>query len=114
MPKTDWEESEQHITLIDYIKKLEKQFFDNPYKQFMKNPSTWQWNAQEDSKAWGLQGSIFTGWEAPKEWTTCPLTSCGCGADVILSKAKDELALENLNVTKYGYCLLYTSPSPRD
>jgi hypothetical protein len=103
MPKHDYKNSEQQHKLMAEIGRLEKIFFDDPYKQFMKDPATWQWKAQEDTKAWGLQGSIFTGWETPKEWTTCPLTSCGCGADVILSKAKDELALENLNVTKYGY-----------
>ena len=103
MPKKNWETCEQHITLMSFIKKLEKQFFDDPYKQFMKDPATWQWKAEKNDDIWGLQGSIFTGWETPKQWTSCPFDSCGCGADVILSKAKDEPALENLNVTRYGY-----------
>ena len=68
----------------------------------MKDPATWQWKAEKNDDIWGLQGSIFTGWEI-KQWTSCPFDSCGCGADVILSKAKDESALENLNVTRYGY-----------
>ena len=103
MPKYNHKESEQQHKLMAEIGRLEKKFFDDPYKQFMKDPATWQWKAELDTKVWGLQGSIFTGWNTPKEWTTCPLASCGCGADVILSKAKDESALQNLNVTKHGY-----------
>ena len=70
--KKNWETCEQHITLMSFIKKLEKQFFDDPHKQFMKDPATWQWKAEKNDDIWGLQGSIFTGWETPKQWTSCP------------------------------------------
>jgi len=103
MPKTNWETSEQHIKLMECISKLEKEFFSDPTKLGTLGHSVWQWKATNDDKVWGLRGSIFTGWTAPTDWVVCPFYSCGCGADVILSKAKDEVAVENLHVTHLGY-----------
>jgi len=116
MPKGKWKESEQNQKLQAEIKRLEKEFFTPDkldaligdhtnllYKKFLKTDMNWSYRTTDDDKAWGLQGSIFTGWTTPKDWVTCPYSSCGCGADVILSKGKDESAIQNLNVTKHGY-----------
>ena len=48
----------------------------------------------------GFIGNIYNGYELPKAWVTCPWQSCGCGADVILSKAKTTEHKELLSVTK--------------
>lgn len=115
MPKYNHKESEQQHKLMAEIRRLEKEFFtpdrlnahignrDNPlYKKFLKDDKSWSYRTTKSDNAWGLQGSIFTGWNIPNEWVTCPYSSCGCGADVILSKGKNDVALENLHVTKYG------------
>ena len=54
---------------MSFIKKLENNLMI-PSKQFMKDPATWQWKAEKNDDIWGLQGSIFTGWEI-KQWTSC-------------------------------------------
>jgi len=54
-------------------------------------------------KQWGYIGNIFEGFEVPKEYATCKFDHCGCGADVILSKAKSDDYLKYLDVTQNGY-----------
>jgi len=113
MPKTDWKYSEQNVKLMKRIRELVEEFYtpdklnahigdrNNPlYKKFLKSPENWSYKTTDKDRAWGLLGSIYTHWKAPEEWTKCPYSSCGCGADVILSKAKDGSAVNNLFVTK--------------
>jgi len=117
MPKTNWETCEQHIKLMECISELEQIFFAPEnlekrigdkqnywYKKFIKEPGTWAWKSEEKdaSNVFGLLGSIFNGWEIPKGWVTCPYSSCGCGADVILSKAKNNDNMPLLDVTWNG------------
>lgn len=60
-------------------------------------------NTEENKqKHWGYLGNISEGgYELPKEWVTCPYNSCGCGADVVLSKAQQEHK-QKLAVTFFG------------
>jgi len=108
MPKENWENSPAHVALMQEIGRLEQQFFtrdirDNPlYKQFL-NTESWIWKSKKEDNVDGLLGSIFNGWEVPTSWIRCPFSSCGCGADVILSKAKDRESIELLGVTIHGH-----------
>lgn len=54
-------------------------------------------------KQWGYIGNIYEGFHAPTEYTTCKFDFCGCGADVILSKAKTDEYKKHLDVTNNGY-----------
>lgn len=108
MPKVDYKNSEQQHKLMAKIAELEEEFFtkrigdkDNYwYKEFMKDPESWSWEStKDDLDTPGLLGNINDSWQAPTTWTKCPYSSCGCGADVILSKAKNAKAVENLFVT---------------
>lgn len=57
-------------------------------------------NTEENKKAYpGFLGNIFEGYDLPTSWFKCPWESCGCGADVILSKAKSVLHKTMLSVT---------------
>lgn len=109
MPKENWETCEAHLRLMEEINRLEKQFFNadfrknTHYKSFLKKTDSWKWTADENSKVWGLLGSIFTSWTLPDTWTKCPFTSCGCGADVILSKAKTSNSVKKLHVTNHQF-----------
>lgn len=51
----------------------------------------------------GVLGNIFGGFILPKSDYTCPWEACGCGADVFLSKAKDEGSKALLAVTNESY-----------
>lgn len=115
MPKTNWKESEQNIKLMARIRELVAEFYtpdkleahigdrNNPlYKKFLKDDKSWSYKTTDEDKEWGLLGSIYTQWTAPTTWTRCPYTSCGCGADVILSKAKDVHSTKRLWVTRLG------------
>ena len=115
MPKVDYKNSEQQHKLMAEIARLEKEFFKTEnmasigernnkyYKDFLNNTESWRWRADKDSQAWGLLGSIYTDWKAPTDWLRCPYSSCGCGADVILSKGKDSNAVNNLHVTNHQH-----------
>lgn len=111
----DWREKEQHQKLMAEITRLEKEFFtpdkleahvgdrNNPlYKKFLKDDKNWSYKTTQEDKEWGLLGSIYTDWQAPEQWLICPYSSCGCGADVILSKARTADAVERLSVTNLG------------
>lgn len=50
----------------------------------------------------GFLGNIYEGFDLPKEWISCPWNSCGCGADVILSKANTTQNKSLLAVTRDG------------
>ena len=52
---------------------------------------------------WGFLGNIYEGMDIPDEFVTCGFNKCGCGADVILSKYKDEKYKSFLEVTNKGY-----------
>lgn len=57
-------------------------------------------NTEENKKLYpGFLGNIFEGYELPKSWFKCPWESCGCGADVIVSKAKSTMYKTVLSVT---------------
>jgi len=110
MPKVEWETCEQHKTLMKYVSTLEDEFdfnwdYDGWYKDFVKDEDGFIWKSRPDDKesTWGLLGSIFNGWETPHKWTRCPYNSCGCGADVILSKVKDSKYKAQLHVTQDGF-----------
>ena len=61
-------------------------------------------NTDENKKSYpGFLGNIFDGYDLPKSWMKCPWNSCGCGADVILSKAKSEMYKLMLSVTNDGW-----------
>jgi MoaA/NifB/PqqE/SkfB family radical SAM enzyme len=60
-------------------------------------------NTEENKKKhWGFLGNVSEGYQLPKEWVTCPFNSCGCGADVVLSKAKTNDDRQMLAVTNWG------------
>jgi hypothetical protein len=95
LPKTGWEESEQHVKLQAHLKAVEEEFFSNlggniKQQDVDTSASPWKWESRlsDIGKYWGLLGNIREGWDLPEAWTTCPFKNCGCGADVILSKAK--------------------------
>lgn len=54
-------------------------------------------------KQWGYLGNIYEGIDIPEDYVTCPFNNCGCGADVILSKARTTKEIELLDVTHNGY-----------
>lgn len=80
-------------------------------KKFNANGSGFQWQATEEDKGkvWGLLGNIYNTWSPTKEWVTCKIDACGCGADVILSKSKDVQSKELLHVTNDRYDGQYKS-----
>jgi len=51
----------------------------------------------------GFLGNIFDGYDLPKEWFNCVWDNCGCGADVVLSKAKSSEHQELLVVTNNSW-----------
>ena len=110
----NWREKEQHKKLMAEIDRLEKEFFtperltahigdrnNELYKKFLKDDKSWSYRTTQQDSEWGLLGSIYTEWKAPTAWVKCPYASCGCGADVILSKAIDSDAVSNLHVTNH-------------
>lgn len=110
LPKNGWETSEQHLKLQSELKKREDMFFSNLGKNMSKEAidttsSAWKWESTlEDTLTnWGLLGNIREGIDLPEEYTTCPFSNCGCGADVILSKAKSDKHIDLLDVTNNGY-----------
>tara|TARA_B110000046_G_scaffold19945_1_gene18929 strand:+ start:498 stop:1934 length:1437 start_codon:yes stop_codon:yes gene_type:complete len=109
----NWREKEQHQKLTAEISRLEEEFFVKKigdssnfwYNQWKKDPDNWKWTSTLDdmSSTWGLLGNIREGVNIPEEYATCPFNSCGCGADVILSKAKTDEHLKMLDVTANGH-----------
>ena len=51
----------------------------------------------------GFLGNIFDGYDLPTKWIVCPWQKCGCGADVILSKIKDDSFNNILAVTNHSW-----------
>jgi organic radical activating enzyme len=51
----------------------------------------------------GFLGNIFDGYDLPTAWFKCPWNSCGCGADVIVSKAKSSMYKMMLSVTNNSW-----------
>lgn len=109
LPKRGWEDSEQHLKLQAELTQAEAAFFENLGSNMTRdldiNASAWKWESTiADTKDhWGLLGNIREGFDMPEEWIECPFKSCGCGADVILSKAKTAQARRLLAVTNQGY-----------
>lgn len=57
---------------------------------------------EEGSRYWGFLGNVEDSYDLPADWATCPYDSCGCGADVVLSKAQVGNR-DKLLVTAEGY-----------
>lgn len=102
MPKTNWKNSEQQQKLMAEIDRLETEFFRKI--DVKQEPDAWEWKSTLDDipDNWGLLGNIRQGVNFPETYTVCPFDNCGCGADVILSKAKNNKFLDFLDVTKNG------------
>jgi len=60
-------------------------------------------NEQTKKENIGFIGNINDSLEFTKAWFTCPWDSCGCGADVVLSKAKTKADRGVLSVTNSGW-----------
>jgi organic radical activating enzyme len=61
-------------------------------------------NSEENkTKHWGFLGNVSDGYTLPTEWVECPYKSCGCGADVVLSKAQTDEDKKKLSVTNHGW-----------
>ena len=94
LPK-DYEECDQHLAFLNQVDKLEKEFF-----------TTKQSGKFEDVNSddyFGYCGNMYDKIELPEYWVQCPFEFCGCGADVILSKAQDDGYIKHLAVSKKGY-----------
>jgi organic radical activating enzyme len=110
LPKEGWETCEQHVNLQEHLKAAESSFFANLGKNMSKDDSfdttasAWKWESSlEDAKnIWGLLGNIREGMDIPDSYVTCPYSHCGCGADVILSKAATTKDISMLDVTMNG------------
>jgi len=109
LPKIGWETCEQHLKLQKELKSTEDKFFSNLGKNMKSEnidttASAWKWEStlEDIPKNWGLLGNIREGIDIPEEYTVCPFNNCGCGADVILSKAKSKKHINLLDVTNNG------------
>lgn len=110
LPKEGWETCEQHIKLQEHLKAAEAAFFANLGKNMSKDEtlditaSAWKWESKlsDTSNVWGLMGNIREGVDIPDDYLTCPFSHCGCGADVILSKAANTKHIPKLDVTLNG------------
>ena len=110
LPKIGWETCEQHLKLQKELKSAEDKFFANLGKNMKSEnidttASAWKWEStlEDIPKNWGLLGNIREGIDIPEEYTVCPFNNCGCGADVILSKAKSKKHISLLDVTNNGH-----------
>ena len=110
LPKIGWETCEQHVKLQQTLKETEEAFFSNLGRNMIKEKidttaSAWKWESTLDDipDNWGLLGNIREGIDIPEEYVVCPFNNCGCGADVILSKAKTKKHIKFLDVTHNGY-----------
>ena len=72
-------------------------------EKFYKGDNAWHTTLKKQNNIFGLYGNIIEGFELPDKWTVCPFASCGCGADVIVSKAKDRNGVNQLAVSIDGY-----------
>jgi len=107
LPNKGWETCEQHVKLQSHLKTTETEFFKNLGKNIAEidtTESAWKWTStlEDIDNVWGLLGNIREGFDIPDTWITCPYSSCGCGADVILSKAKTTSHISLLDVTALG------------
>lgn len=75
----------------------EYQTFKKNYKKHI--PAT----IDSKKKYPGYLGNINEGFDIESSWFTCPWKACGCGADVILTKIKDDKNKHLLAVTQDGY-----------
>jgi len=72
-------------------------------KEFNKSSIAFEKIIPQDSTEHpGFIGNIYDGFTISNEWFVCPWSSCGCGADVILSKAKEYNDKSLLAVTNNG------------
>ena len=110
LPKIGWETCEQHLKLQEELKVSEERFFANLGKNMKSEnidttASAWKWEStlEDIPNNWGLLGNIREGIDIPEEYAVCPFNNCGCGADVILSKAKNKKYIKLLDVTNNGH-----------
>ena len=85
-----------------YLKKF-KEFIEPLEKEFFKTKTTGKFDDVNQEEYFGYCGNIYDRIELPEYWVQCPFEFCGCGADVILSKSKDDSYLKHLAVSKTGY-----------
>jgi organic radical activating enzyme len=111
LPKEGWETCEQHIKLQEELKIKETEFFLSLGKNLSNQmhdttASAWKWEStlKDKDNNWGLLGNIREGVDLPTYYVTCPYDQCGCGADVILSKARSNKEAHTLlDVTHNGH-----------
>tara|TARA_B110000908_G_scaffold59196_1_gene71896 strand:- start:11352 stop:12731 length:1380 start_codon:yes stop_codon:yes gene_type:complete len=111
LPKLGWETCEQHIKLQEELKIKETEFFLSLGKNLSNQmhdttASAWKWEStlKDKDSNWGLLGNIREGIDLPTYYVTCPYDQCGCGADVILSKARSNKEAQTLlDVTHNGH-----------
>lgn len=112
LPEEDTKDCDQLVHLRKEWKKEEIAFFGEDLSKKMVHTkdaidptdSPWKWEStlEDIPKNWGLLGNIREGFDMPEEYAVCPFNSCGCGADVILSKARNKQSMKLLDVTNNG------------
>lgn len=70
--------------------------------KFNRSDEAFRKNFTKDDKIPGLLGNIATGFNLPIKYSICQWKKCGCGADVFLAKAKNDIDVEKLSVHKFG------------
>ena len=56
-----------------------------------------KWLLKANKLAWGHLGNINTGFSVPTEKVVCPYKTCGCGSDIVVTKYKNDNALDFVN-----------------
>ena len=56
-----------------------------------------KWLLKANKPAWGHLGNIDQGFSIPKETVICPYKTCGCGSDIVVTKYKNNDAIDFLN-----------------
>ena len=96
IPGWNFKDSEYHRNFMKHIAELEEAFYTSP--------GTGVYDEKIKEEYFGYIGNIYDKLVFDDiSWVKCPFDSCGCGADVFLSKIKDEKYLDSLAVSKHGY-----------
>ena len=91
-----------HFDNGDESPQLFKKYEEDLKKEFFMSGEAFK-NSLDKSfigKQWGFLGNILEEIHLPAEYVDCPFDNCGCGADIILSKFKNNSDL--LQVTNGG------------
>lgn len=92
-PTLTTEQWQQHDKLLAEFRRTE----DGYNNKMLPN------NEETKKTKKGYLGNIVDGFDIEDEWGSCPWDSCGCGADVILSKVKDDSYKPLLAVTNNSW-----------